>query len=194
MQIIKASANSLIQIGFRLSGGSGSAVVAGHAGIEETLLPVFASLPDDRRLASITFTWIKVHGGLVDVRGMVEIAGAAGQNTPNPWPWLTLAAAWAVECGHARWQILARPVAGPVYFFSPEASEAAIKRKGEMEWCGRLGFRIPNHSFRIRERDVMTPRELSESNPQYRSRLCQSVSMAPRPLTLAGKSIDFRRI
>ena len=58
----------------------------------------------------------------------------------------------------------------PVYLFDPEVSQSAIDRKGEIPWLKKVGFLVPKGSLRIREGDVMNPKELAQVNLQYKNR------------------------
>ena len=166
---------ALARIGFRLFHDSAGDDASTRTDIEETLLSIVGMFSEDYRLASVLLSWIKVHGNHVIVEKLAKIANRP-EHGAVATTWLALAAAWAVECGFHKWRKLARPVPGPVYFYAPDVSEAAIARKGLLSWPEPLGFRIPNSFLRIRESDVLTPAELIAVNPQYRNRYLYGAS------------------
>ena len=184
------SDRALIQIGFRLFSDSAEQNDSERIDIEETLLSVIETFPGDHRLASVLLSWIKVHGKHVIVEKMAKIAKRAEHGGNGASTWLSLVAAWAVECGYHKWGKLARPVAGPVYLYDPDVSESAIGLKGLLSWPDPLGFRIPKGSLRIRESDVLTPDELIAVNPQYRNRYLYGASWRADIITAVQQGIS----
>lgn len=111
-----------------------------------------------------------MHGNYVIVEKLLKLLTKAAKETGESFPWITLVAAWAVECGYHKWRKLIKKEKSPVYLYDPEVSESAILRKGIITWAEPYGFRIPQNSLRIREADVLTPQELIQLNPQYKNR------------------------
>ncbi len=191
MNIIpKVNDFALAQIGFRVSGDLSETDDSTRADIEQTLLSVIGHLPEDYRLASILLSWIKVHGNYVIAEKLVK------QIKRNPWrdsllpAWMTLAAAWAVECGYHKWKKLMFTLKPPVYFYAPEISEAAIARKGSIPWLDALGLRVPKDSFRVREGDVFSPEELIAANLQYKNRYLYGASWRADIITAVQRGIS----
>ena len=137
---------------------------------ESVIMDITEVFPDDARLASVFFSWIKVHGNFVVIEKLAKLAVARAKKTWNTNPWLSMTAAWAMECGYYKWKKLIEKVQTPTYLYPEKMSESAITLKGAIPWLERLGFRIPVGSLRIRESDVLTPQELMRYNLQYRNR------------------------
>ncbi len=159
--------DKLIAIGIRIAvaGGSRVAVRGGpETDIERTLLEGARRIPEDGRLASLLFTWVKVHGAYVVVEKLGRLA-----RTDEP-AWLRALAAWAVECGHRKWGKLARRSRDTIHLFPKEVTESAIALKGAVPWLARINVRVPEGALRIRESDVLSPAELIQRNRQYRNR------------------------
>ena len=181
---------ALARIGFRLFSDSAGDDPSVRVDIEETLLSVIGIFPDDYRLASVTLSWIKVHGNHVIVEKLAKISNKTGRRDGRASTWLSLAATWAVECGWHKWRKLALSFPGPIYLYSPDISEAAIARKGLLEWPAPMGFRIPRDFLRIRENDVLTPEELIALNPQYRNRYLHGASWRADIITAIQQGIS----
>lgn len=162
--------HALTAIGFRLAGAETDSGDRGNADIESTLLEVIGTFPEDYRIASVLMSWIKVHGNHVIVEKLAKLRDRAGKEAGQSFLWMTPVAAWAVECGFYKWRKLVQKETGPVYLYDPEVSESAILRKGPLPWLEPLGFRVPRDSLRIRDADVLTPRELIQINLQYKNR------------------------
>jgi hypothetical protein len=164
--------HALIAIGFRLASmdENGGNPDPWNVDIESTILELIGSFTDDYRLASVLMSWIKVHGNYVIVEKLIKLRSQASKESGESFPWMTLIAAWAVECGYYKWRKLIKAEHGPLYLYDPEMTESVILRKGSIPWLDALGFRVPQSSLRIRETDVLTPKELVEHNGQYRNR------------------------
>jgi hypothetical protein len=161
----------LVRIGMRLSLRGSPAGKDVPADIEDTLLRAIVRFPDDHRLASLVFSWIKVHGRYVIVQ---KLRKTARQHYPKAdFPaivWLSAVAAFAAEaCGY-KWRKLAKRSRAPVYLFPKDVTESAISLKGSVPWLEKLNFRVPASSLRIREDDVLSQEELIAVNAQYRNR------------------------
>ena len=167
-QLIRDQA--LIAIGFRLASTEAEQIKPERVDIELTLLDVIGNFTEDYRIASVLMAWIKVHGNHIIVEKLIKLRDRVSNETGQSFPWMTLIAAWAVECGYYKWRKLIKKQNGSIYLYDPEVSESAILRKGSIPWLEPLGFRIPQNSLRIREADVLTPKELIQFNPQYRNR------------------------
>lgn len=158
--------------------------------IERTLLDAILEVPTDRRLASVLFTWIKVHGNYVIVEKLRKLSRREPWRGRDELAWLIGLARWAVENGGSKWRKLVTPIPGPIYLFDPGVSESAIRRKGAVPWLEEVGFRVPAGSLRIREGDVMTPEELAAVNLQYRNRYRYGPSWRADIVTAIESGID----
>lgn len=192
------SVHALIAIGFRLASTEVEQAKPERVDIESTLLDVIGTFTEDYRIASVLMSWIKVHGNYVIVEKLSKLYDKACKEPNGPLPWMTLIAAWAVECGYHKWQKLIKKETGPVYLYDPEVSESAILRKGLVPWLEPLGFRVPENSLRIRESDVLTPKELIQFNRQYRNRYIFGASWRADIVTAiqngATTPMEIRRI
>jgi vacuolar-type H+-ATPase subunit F/Vma7 len=164
------SDHALTAIGFRLAGTEAESFKPERVDIESTLLDVIDAFTEDYRIAAVLMSWIKVHGNHVIVEKLIKLRDKAIDEAGRSFPWMTLVAAWAVECGYHKWRKLIKKENGPLYLYDPEVSESAILRKGLIPWLEPLGFRVPRDSLRIRDADVLTPKELIQANMQYRNR------------------------
>ena len=183
--------DSLATIGFRV--GNGQVLVPPEqfaVDIEKTLLDVILEIPSDRRLASVLFTWVKVHGNYVIVEKLRKLAGTAPWGGHAEMAWLTAVARWAAECGGSKWRKLITPTNEPVFLFDREVTESAIARKGAVPWLDEIGFRVPEGSLRIRESDVMSPEELAGVNVQYRNRYRYGPSWRADIITAIESGLD----
>lgn len=161
----------LVRIGMRLSLRESPRGRNAPADIEETLLRAIVRFPDDHRLVSLVFSWIKVHGKYVIVQ---KLRKTAREHFPkNEFPaivWLSAVAAFAAETCSLKWRKLARRSRTPVYLFPEDVTESAIALKGSVPWLEKLNFRVPASALRIREDDVLSQEELIAANAQYRNR------------------------
>jgi hypothetical protein len=138
--------------------------------MERTLIEAVLEFPGDARLVSLIMSWIKVHGAYVIVEKLRKLAGEYSEIRHPAIRWVSaLAAFGARHCGH-KWKKLVRRYDSPLYLFPEAVTKSACKRKGHIEWLARLNFIVPTGSIRIREDDVLAPRELIKRNRQYRNR------------------------
>lgn len=165
-------------IGFRLALSVSAARASRHpdADIERTLIDALAELPSDRRLASLLFTWVKVHGAHVIVEKLRKLAGSARMLPGSPTIWLSALAAFAIENGDRKWSALLVKPPMPLFLYPVEFTRSAIALKGAIPWLESAGFLLPAGSLRIREDDVLSPAELIRRNRQYRNRYLYGAS------------------
>ncbi len=161
----------LVHIGVRLSGGKGKRRSRNaRVDIEQTLIDAALAFPEDARLASLVFSWIKVHGSYVIVEKFRKLCARVAIEEHPEIRWSTALAAFAAEhCSH-KWKKLVKKSKSPVYLFPQEVTKSAVTMKGSIPWLKKLNFIVPEGSLRIRESDVLTPEELIEANRQYRNR------------------------
>lgn len=130
-----------------------------------------ASSVDLGRMSSLLLSWVRVHGDKVIVEKLAKLASVF-----EPSPWLSVVAYFGVHSGHVRWRLLAKPVKQKVFPFGAETEEL-VKIAGVEHWLPKgSALKIPKGSFRIREEDVLSPRELASRNLQYRARLIHGAS------------------
>lgn len=144
--------------------------------LEQTIIDTLLAIESDPRLISLLFSWIKVHGNYVIVEKLKKISLPY---SPAKYPqirWLSGIAAFAYEHCSTRWKKLIVKYQGPFYLYSPEITASAIQLKGKVEWLDKLGFILPSQSLRIREEDVLTPKELIKINHQYKNRYLYGAS------------------
>ena len=185
------SPDSLATIGFRL--GSGRLLPCPEQSvvdIERTLLDVVLEVPTDRRLASVLFTWVKVHGAYVIVEKLRKLSRQACWSSRERSVWLVALARWAVECGGHKWKKLIEPQDEVHHLFEAEVSESAIRMKGAVPWLLEVGFRVPEGAIRIREGDVLSPEELASVNLQYRNRYRYGPSWRADIITAIESGLD----
>lgn len=185
------SPDSLATLGLRLgSGGALRPPEQFQVDIERTLLDALLEAPADRRLASVLFTWVKVHGNYVIVEKLRKLARQEPWSSHGNLIWLSALARWAVECGYHKWKKLIEPPARTAYLFDEQVSESAIRMRGAIPWLLEAGFRVPEGSLRIRESDVMSPEQLAAVNVQYRNRYRYGPSWRADIITAIESGLD----
>lgn len=161
----------LAAIGFRITSGELRRRPKGlPVDIEQTLIEAILESARDGRLASLVFSWLKVHGAYVNVERLAKLAKLYPERTHPAIRLLSGYAAFALEhCGQ-KWKKLIRRSKEPVYLYPKEITESAVKLKGAVDYLERFGFVVPNSSIRIREEDALSPEELIKTNSWYRNR------------------------
>jgi hypothetical protein len=161
----------LVRIGMRLSLPGSAVAKNGNADIEDTLIRAIIRFPEDHRLASLVFSWIKVHGAYVIVEKLRKTAERRYPKKEFPEiRWVSAVAAFAADsCSH-KWRKLAKRSSVPVYLFPQDVTESAVALKGNIPWLKKLNFVVPASALRIRDDDVLSPEKLIETNAQYRNR------------------------
>lgn len=187
--VLPINTADLVCMGMRFSGESLESACKRDVDIETMILDITEVFPDDTRLVSVFLSWIKVHGNYVIVEKLAKFAAKRANETGTATPWLSMTAAWAVECGFHKWKKLVANVAGPVYLYPKTITEGAIRLKGIIPWLEPLGFRIPVNSIRIREEDVMPPEKLIQYNLQYRNRYLYGPSWRADIITAIQRGI-----
>jgi hypothetical protein len=131
--------------------------------IEETLLDAARELPDDALYWGLA-SWLKVHGGLVDVARLLRLR-AQGEEAGRPAPWLSALAAQAVDLGHPAWGALVRPEPGvhALSGWTPEQPRSPA--------LAAAGFGVPRDPLKLRPGRIAPPAELAGCHPAYRERL-----------------------
>lgn len=159
----------LTHIGFRLAASSNPEDDARSewVDIERTILDSTAEFTCDPRLASLVFSWIKVHGPYVIVEKLRKLAASA---PPEAARWLPALAALCVEEGHHKFRKMLYRAEEPVTLLPEALTRSAVARKGAIPWLEPWNIIIPQGTLRIRESDVLSPRELIAANRQYRNR------------------------
>ena len=163
--------SDLVRIGMRLSLPDSAVAKNGNADIEDTLIRAIIRFPEDHRLASLVFSWIKVHGAYVIVEKLRKTAERRYPKKDYPEiQWVSAVAAFAADsCSH-KWRKLVKRSRKPVYLFPQDVTESAVALKGSVPWLKKLNFVVPASALRIRDDDVLSPEKLIETNTQYRNR------------------------
>lgn len=187
--ILPLNTDDLVCMGMRFDSESLQTACSRNVDIETMILDIVEVFPEDTRLVSVFLSWIKVHGNYVIVEKLAKFATQRTKEQGGDLPWLSMTAAWAVECGYHKWKKLVRPVTKPTYLYPKMMSEGAIKIKGITPWLETLGFRIPQNSIRIREEDVMPPKKLVRYNLQYRNRYLYGPSWRADIITAIQRGI-----
>lgn len=162
--------DKLINIGFRMSGNQTISQKKCVADIEQTLLDAILESANDFRLLSMIFSWIKVHGSYVIVEKFSKLIS---KHSPQDHPGMKFIPAIAVfgfEYAGYKWKKLIHHSKQPIYLFPKELTDSAIKVKGMMELFQHHNIIVPKNSLRIREEDVLSPKELIKRNRQYKNR------------------------
>lgn len=137
--------------------------------IEQVLLDAAGQIPNDGRLASLLFSWIKVHARHVIVEKLRKILRKSpDENKPLA---ISTLAAYAVEEGEHKWKKLIYPKYKDEYLFNSKSAQSAVKLKGAELWAKNYGILIASGSIRIRVDDIMSVEQLAGYNKQYCNRL-----------------------
>ena len=188
--VLPVNTADLVYIGMRFAGESLQSACKHDVDIENTLLDVTEAFPGDTRLVSVFLSWIKIHGNYVIVEKLAKFAARRAESTLRDNPWLSLTAAWAVECGYHKWKKLIKKMPETVYLYPKTVSEGGIKLKGAIPWLEPLGFRIPQNAIRIREDDVVPPEKLVQHNLQYKNRYLFGASWRADIITAIQRGIQ----
>lgn len=158
-------------IGFRLTSVSPERrSKAPPVDIERALLEAILQSADGGRLASLLFSWLKVHGAYVNVERLAKLAKSYPEKTYPAIRLLSGYAAFALEhCGQ-KWKKLTRRSKEPLYLYPKEITDSAVEMKGSVDYLAKFGVIVPNGSIRVRDKDVLSPDELIRVNSQYRNR------------------------
>lgn len=187
--VLPLNTDDLVCMGMRFAGRSFRLASARAVDIESMILDITEVFPEDTRLVSVFMSWIKVHGNYVIVEKLGKFALRRERERGIASLWLSMTAAWAVECGFHKWRKLVKKVPGPVYLYPKVMSDGAIKLKGSIPWLEPLGFRIPMNSIRIREEDVLPPERLAVYNLQYKNRYLYGPSWRADIITAIQRGI-----
>ncbi len=160
-------------IGIRLSGDH--KISNEWIDIERTLIEASYEASKNNRLLSLLFSWMKVHGTYLITEKLLkvykEISSERGEN-----PWFNALLIFAsAECSHkfSRWL---KKESHHVYWGDKESAKALIELKGAYSLFKKYNIYIPESSLRIRDSDVLTPKELTKLNRQYRNRYLYGAS------------------
>ena len=150
-------------VGIRVSGESSS------GDIEKIILDAVLECPDDLRLASLLFSWLKVHGNYVIVEKLRKLVSKAELNIRQRM-WISVLAVYGKNnCSH-KWKSLIYIPEGNTYLLPDKISKTAIALKGSEEWLSEYQILLPKGTLRIREEDIMDPTLLIKKNLQYKNR------------------------
>ncbi|MBF0106205.1 MAG: hypothetical protein HQM16_12860 [Deltaproteobacteria bacterium] len=181
----------LVAIGMRLSGvdlilRKGDKI---NTDIEKTILEAVLTINDDSSIASLLFSWIKVHGNYVITEKLSKLTRGYHEDKYPQIVWVHAIAAYAYENGMHKWNPLIKKYKQPQYLYPKKISESAIQLKGAIPYLKKNGFFVPEGSIRIREEDVLTPEELIKKNLQYKNRYIFGVSWRADIITMIQSGI-----
>lgn len=157
--------SSLSSLGIRISSGR----TEGVCDIEKSIIEIILDLSSDGRLYGLLFNWIKTHGNYVIVEKLRKLLKNYSLNGEQQAWLVALAIYGKVHCSH-KWKSLVRRFENEVYLLPKEISEYPIKVNGAIEWLEEYNLLLPKSSLRIREQDILSPKELIKINKQYRNR------------------------
>lgn len=154
-------------IGIRLTSSRKTPSSKAETDIERTILAAVDELPQDLRLASLLFTWVKIHGEYVITEKLAKLIRSGHVEHRD---WLSAIAAFAVHNKYHKWSKLILRRRKPVHLLPLEMSVLPIRMRGAEPWLEPQGILLPVGTLRIREDDVLDPGELARRNRQYRNR------------------------
>ena len=137
--------------------------------IEKIFLDAVLECSKDYRLASLLFSWMKVHGNYVIVEKLRKLIKKT-EMTEEQKLWTSALAVYGKNnCSH-KWKSMITIPEHNSYLFPEKMSKSAIKLKGAEEWLEEYRILLPKGSLRIREEDIMKPEQLIKMNHQYKNR------------------------
>lgn len=157
--------------------------------IEQTLIEACYEIDKDGRLLSLVMGWVKIHGNYIIAEKLIKnyklIAKEKGET-----PWFNALLAFAsLECSHkfSKW---VKKEKKKVFWQSKEITENLIALKGAVPFWESINIYVALSSFRIRERDVLSPKELIKFNYQYRNRYIYGPSWRADIITMIERGIN----
>src|SRR5690606_19456551 len=120
------------------------------ADIEQTLIEAILESANDGRLASLIFSWLKVHGAYVNVERLAKLARDFPERSHPAIRLLSGYAAFALEHCGPKWKKLIRRSKEPLYLYPEDVTTSAVALKGAIDYLKRYGFIVPEGSIRIR--------------------------------------------
>lgn len=156
--------------------------------IEKTLFDASREFESDARLASLVFTWVNVHGDYVNIEKLKKLRAQSLRAEDHDW--ISVLAAYAYSEGLQRWKLLMQKSKEPLFLFPRAITESSVRLKGEETWARKVNAIIPRGAIRIRESDIVEPRELIRINPQYKNRYLYGASWRADIITAIETGID----
>lgn len=152
--------------------GIGMRFASKHAknpNIEDTLLSAsFEGMEhDDLRVLSVLVTWIQIHHPWINADRLTR--ALSNEQSPRIRAFWTAIALWLKK--DRRFARMARFYSGERIDLLKVGTEFQIKRKGEDPRFENTPLRVPAEVLRDRQRDVITPSELSNIHQTYRQRI-----------------------
>ena len=141
-----------------------------HIDIEKTIIESVLEFNKDLRLASLIFTWIKVHGNYVITEKLQKLFYKLSSPEMVSIYWFSALAVFAHEHCNYKWKKLITKPKSEVFLFNEEITRSAVKLKGENTLLKKYNFILPENTLRIREMDVLSIKELLKNNLQYKNR------------------------
>jgi hypothetical protein len=139
------------------------------ADIESTFLEAAILACSDLRLASLLFSWLKIHGNYVVVEKLRKLVSKS-KLSPLERNWVSAFAVYGeIHCSH-KWKSLIQAPEKEAFLLPEGISKSAIKLKGSEEWLTQFRLLLPKNSLRVRSADIEPPAKLVKINRQYRNR------------------------
>lgn len=153
---------SLQMIGFRISGKLSES--KDIVDIEKTLFEVSLQVSLDGRIFALLCSWVLVHGDKVIIEKLMKM------QKQELSPWIVALAVFAYHHGFHQWKRLIKPLKNKIFFVSFESAQSQIARKGAFPGMAEQNIFIANNEIRLRTEDILSQKELIQSNRQYRNR------------------------
>jgi len=156
--------------------------------IEETLIEACYQINSDGRLLSLIMSWVKVHGNYIVTEKLIKIYKRVSKERGET-PWFNALLSFAAhECSQkfSKW---VKKEKKKVFWQSKEITENLIALKGALPYWEKINIFVSVSSLRIRDRDVLTPKELVKFNYQYRNRYLYGPSWRADIITMIDSGI-----
>jgi hypothetical protein len=134
------------------------------ADIEQTLVEALMVYSNDGRIISLILSWIRVHGKYVIIEKLMKLR--TDQNTHL----ISLMAAYACEIGVHKWKTLLKKSKKVKFLYPETITKSAVKLKSTIPWLEKINFMVPKGSLRIRESNIVAPKDLLKTHRQYKNR------------------------
>lgn len=177
--------DKLNRIGVRITGGTGARPKkTDWIDIERVLYESTLEVGNDGRLFMLLLGWVEIHGSHVVIEKLMKYQKEKFS------PWLVALAIYAVNKSHFMWKPLVIKMPEKYFLGSLALARQQIKFKGEYEIFTEKNFLIAKDSIRIRERDVLSVKELISRNTQYKNRFIYGSNWRADIITAIDKGFD----
>jgi hypothetical protein len=175
----------LARIGFRVTAEE---VQLDFVDIEKTLIEGLYEVDQDSRLLGLIFSWAKVHSDhlIADkfLKLYKEASGLRGE-----CPWVSALCAYLVHLKKHRFAKGIKKFDSEIWSGGRKL-HAALKMDGAIDYLSPLNIFIPKGHLRIREGDILTVKELIETNPQYKNRFIYGANWRSEIITTIQRGFE----